>query len=450
MGSSGLWDFDVLVAGGGVSGCAAAIQAARLGCRTAVVERHGFPGGMATAGLVNPMLTFHSKDGRQVIRGVASEIVDCLTSIGGACGYSPCHPGFAASEVVFDDEAMKAVLLGKLRDAGVALLFHRQVTAAAVREGLIWAVTTTGKGGGQEMSAGVYVDATGDGDLAHLAGAPVEQGSRERGHMQPLSLMFTVTDVDVHVLIAHIRANPSRYLVAGKLPDQNEWPVHVSGLEDIVSSAIEDGLLPPFTTRVIAIGRPRRGEFTINMTRAVGYDGSKADELACAEVECRLQVPRILDFLTSKVPGFARARLGRTACQVGVRETRRVTGLYVLSGDDVRRGRHFEDSVGRAAYPMDVHSPVGRGIAFSPLESAYYEVPYRSLVPPVPRNLLVCGRCISCSRDALASVRVMATCMVTGQAAGAAAALAVQSQTSPSDVPTAELQTVLRAFGVVV
>lgn len=441
-------DFDVLVVGGGNAGCAAAIAAARRGARTLLAERYGFLGGTATAAMVGPWMTFHS-GGERIVGGIAQEIVERLMRKGASPGHVPDSSDYVATITPFDPEVHKAVLLEMMRDAGVSLLLHAYFLAAECRDATVSGATFATVGGARTKNATVTIDATADALVAASAGVPTQQGD-ERGRVQPATLMFRLSHVDLGELASYLRANPAEMRTS--LTPQERTPgalTAVAGLHSLWQRAIDDGVVNVPRELASFFISPYPDEVTVNMTRVVDIDPLDPDDLTRAEVESRLQAMQLLDFFRERVPGFKNARIAASGTQVGIRESRRIEGRYTLTRDDVLQARHFDDAVARSAYPIDLHNPSGSGTTthrLAPGES--YEIPYRTLLPVNREQLLVAGRCISTTHEALASTRLTPTVMTLGQAAGTAAALACERGVRAGDVDARELRARLVEDGV--
>jgi 2-polyprenyl-6-methoxyphenol hydroxylase-like FAD-dependent oxidoreductase len=441
-------DYDVLVVGGGNAGCAAAIAAARRGARTLLAERYGFLGGTATAAMVGPWMTFHSGKER-IVGGIAQEIVERLMRRGASPGHLRDSSDYVPTITPFDPEAHKALLFEMMREAGVELLLHAYVLAARVDGATVTGAEFATVGGRREYRARVTIDATADALVAASAGVPVQQGD-ERGRVQPATLIFRLSHVDLAELAAYVRSHPEQ--MRSSLPPEERTPqalTAVAGLYDLWEQARKDGIVDVPRELVSFFISPYPDEVTVNMTRVVDVDPLDPDDLTRAEVAARLQAMQLAEFFRRRVPGFARSRIAATGTQIGVRESRRIVGRYTLTRDDVLGGRHFDDAVARSAYPIDIHNPSGSGTATHRLPpGASYEIPYRCLVPANREQLLVAGRCISSTHEALASARLTPTVMTLGQAAGTAAALACERATCAGDVDVSELRARLAADGV--
>ena len=442
---------DVLVVGGGPAGLGAALGAAQSGASVVLAERYGFLGGNATAALVMPLMSFHTQrpefaradvttllpsdhgPGHPVIAGVLRQLLEELVRAGGAIAPS-IHTGFV---VPFDPEIFKLVALELLDAAGVQFLLHAfatDVLGGSNVEGAVFA----SKSGTVAVRARVVIDCTGDGDLGASAGAPFELGREPDRLCQPMTLMFRMVEFQPAAFHAYVREHP------------DEWR-GVHGLWQLVRRATEAGELDLPREDILFFATAHEHELSINSTRVTRVLGCDVWDLTFAELESRRQLRQLAAFFRKYVPGFERAYVAQSGVNIGVRETRRITGEYRLTADDLLGARKFDDVIARGTYPVDIHNPEGRGTTLVRIPSGEsYDVPLRALVPQVAENLLVAGRCISGSHEAHSSYRVMPIAMATGHAAGVCAALAARARTSPRSVPAGEVQAELRRHGALV
>ncbi len=441
--------YDVLVIGGGNAGCAAALAAARRGARTLLVERYGFLGGTATAAMVGPWMTYHSGTER-IVGGIAQEIVERLVVMGGSQGHIADASDYVATITPFDPETHKALLFEMMRESGVRLLLHAYFLDALRDEaGAVGGARVATVGGQRDYRATLTIDASADAYVAAAAGARVLQGD-ERGRVQPASLMFRLSHVDLAQTAAYVRANPAQ-MRTSLAPEAREAGAltAVAGLYELWNDARRCGEVDVPRELVSFFISPYPDEVSVNMTRVVDIDPLDPDDLTRAEVEARAQTMQLLAFFRTRVPGFANARIAATATQIGIRESRRIAGVYTLTRDDVLAARTFPDAVARSAYPIDIHNPSGSGTTtFRLPPGASYEIPYGCLVPESVDGLLVAGRCISTTHEALASTRLTPTVMTLGQAAGTAAAQCVAGGARPRDCDATALRAQLVADGV--
>jgi glycine/D-amino acid oxidase-like deaminating enzyme len=439
---------DVLVVGGGPAGLGAAVGAAQAGANTVLVERHGFLGGNATAALVMPLMSYHTQRGRPaqpdptrlfpsdhgpgdpVVGGVLKLLLERLVAAGGAILPS-ADTGFT---VPFDPEIFKLVALDLLDAAGVRFLFHALAVDLVADGGALGVVFAT-KSGFVAVTADVIVDATGDGDVAALAGADYEVGRDPDGLVQPMTLVFRMADFERAAFAEYVREHPG------------QWR-SVHGLWDLVEEAAAAGVLDLKREDILFFGTPHPREISVNSTRVTNALGTSVWDLTRAEWESRRQMRQLVAFLRRYVPGFEQAYAVQSGVTVGVRETRRIAGEYRLTGDDVRAARKFPDVVARATYPIDIHNPRGAGTVLERLPAGEaYDIPLRCLLPRGLDRVVVAGRCISGTHEAHSSYRVMPVAMATGHAAGVCAALAAARGTRPHDVPFAAVQGELEGQG---
>jgi hypothetical protein len=291
------------------------------------------------------------------------------------------------------------------------------------------------------------VDCSGDADVAALAGAEFLKGREHNGLTQPMSILFKVGNVDVEGLLAYVERHPEEFRTWGKSLDrlrQSRSP-HLWGFGRFLEEGYAKGRLPLQRSEMHVQILPERKEAIINATRISG-DGTRTEDLTRAEVVLRQQVKALVEYLRTACPGFERSYLMTTAMGVQVRETRRIVGEYTLTGEDVAKGTPFQDAVVMTAFPMDLHVPDGKGME-SHVTEAVHQIPFRCLVPRRLDGLLVAGRCVSATREALGAIRLTAPAMAMGQAAGTAAALAVRVGCAPRNVDITLLQAELRRAG---
>jgi hypothetical protein len=442
-------EYDVLVVGGGNAGCAAAIAAARHGANTMLVERYGFLGGTATAAMVGPWMTFHSGQ-KRIVGGIAEEIVERLQRMGGSPGHLHDSSDYVPTLTPFDPEIHKALLFEMMQEAGVHLLLHAYFLRAVVGNGAVEGAVFATVAGEREYRARITIDATADAYVAASAGVATQQGD-ERGRVQPATLIFRLSHVDLVKTAAYLRMHPDQMRTSLKTHERTASTLTaVAGLYDLWHEAQSKGEVDIPREVVSFFITPYPDEVTVNMTRVVDIDPLDPDDLTRAEVAARLQAMQLFEFFRKRVPGFENSRIAATATQIGIRESRRIVGAYTLTRDDVLEARHFEDAIARSAYPIDIHNPSGTGTqTHRLLPGESYEIPYRCLVPATVERLLVAGRCISTTHEALASTRLTPTVMTLGQAAGTAAALAQKEGARLRDVDSKELRSALTAAGVI-
>jgi hypothetical protein len=438
---------DVLVVGAGPAGIGAALAAARNGAKVLLMERYGFLGGNLTIAMVNPMFTFHDVSGRQVIRGIAGELVDRLVQMKASQGHVTDLTFDNASMTPFDPEGMKILLFQMVLEAGVELLLHTSAAAVQTEGERVTAVIVENKSGRQAICPKLVIDCSADADIAAWAGAPFRKGREEDGALQPVTLFFRIAGIDETGLRTWMKQN--RDLLKDSPTDaeiDGQEALAFLGLNGLIKQAQTRGDFPPDAApRMLFYQLPQPGQVAVNATRLQGIDGTSAADLTRAEILTRQQAWDIHQFLKRHVGGFERSYVLDTGVQVGVRETRRIVGDYTLTEHDVLSNRAFPDGIACGTFAIDIHPPEGEQQVFTGSGKAVYEIPYRSLLPQGFDNLLVAGRSISATHAAFGSSRVMATCMGIGQGAGTAAALALRAgvgtrQLDPTDIRRALLE----------
>ncbi|HEY1959605.1 MAG TPA: FAD-dependent oxidoreductase [Polyangiaceae bacterium] len=414
----------VVVLGGGPSGIAAAVSAARAGATVALVERYGFLGGMGTAAMVTSFCGLHANvhgEIQRVVHGLADEIVDRLSSLG---GLNRTHSVLGRTVAQsYDVGAYKCVADDLVVGSGVDLHLHAFAAGVRMSERTIEALFIETKSGRGAIVGDVFIDCSGDADLAAWAGAPYEKGD-----LAFPTLMFRLGNVDDAVALAEGKPK-LRALIEAEEKESGE----------------------PFPRRAAYVNpQAHAREWRVNATQIArdgrAVDGTSHDDLRHGEVDGRRQIRRFHDFLRRRVPGFSDSYLLEIAPQLGIRETRRVVGAYVLTGDDVLACRDFPDAIGVNGWPVEEHVR-GDVVWRWPAERGYHQIPFRCLVPRDVTNLLVAGRCASATHEGQASLRVSGPCFAMGQAAGTAAALSAQSRTAISQINISQLQERLRAAG---
>lgn len=445
--------YDVLVAGGGVSGCAAALAAARNGAKVLVLEQRGYLGGTLTGCGVGPMMTFHAGN-KQVILGIMEELVEELVRRGQSPGHVPDTKQFTSTITPFDAEGLKLLLDEKLAEAGCTVLFHTFLGAVQTEGGSISGVTVCNKDGMRTLCARVYIDATGDGDLAAWAGAPMTKGRQEDGAAQPMTMTMKYCGVDTATLKGYVLAHPERFPKLAPYAElfRQPIPVDLEGFDAEFAQAKQAGELSIRRENVLMFATGRPGEYILNTTRILGHDATSAASLSDAEREGRRQCAELDHFLRQRMPGFAHAMLEYTGPSVGVRSSRQLAGRYTLTARDILTRCRFSDTIAHSAYPVDIHNPDGEGTTavFLKEPGTYYAIPYGMMVCDQLSNLLVTGRCVSATFEAQAAIRLTPSAGAMGQAAGVAAAMAACGNGHTGEVDVRELQRRLREQGAFV
>ncbi len=439
---------DVAVLGGGPGGIAAAVAAARQGVKVLIVERMGFLGGNLVTGL--PLLAYLDSQGRQVIGGFAQELVDRLIKIDGCYGHRVCP--FHNSTTVINPQYARIACFEMVKENNIDLMLHCEVTGTKVINGKIETVTVVGKGTEYEIEAKVFVDATGDGDVAYMAGARFEKGQKESGVLQPPTLMFDLGGINFEEFFDYLEKHPEELPYGSNLthirPGYDgkffrESPNHVFfGLKALIAKLREEGKCPIDRDTVIYIRQPISDHVVINTIRILNFDGSDIHDLSRGELEGHLQILPIVNMLKKHVPGFENCYLSSINPFIGVRESRRIIGRKMLSKDDVIAGVIPEDTIALGSYIIDIHSGDGNGTYIRNLDGPY-GIPYGCVLSSDIDGLMLTGRCISVDAVSFGSTRIMPTCMAVGEGAGVGAALAVKQEISPYDVNTEQIKEIL-------
>ncbi|QPM67938.1 FAD-dependent oxidoreductase [Atribacter laminatus] len=434
---------DVVVVGGGVAGLSAAISAARNGAKTLLIERNGILGGTATMGLMAVFMGFD----RHTIGGVAVEFLENMKKLEGAIE--------GEYYAVFDPEVFKEVAFEMVDSAGVDLHLHTIMDDVIVKNDRIEGLITKSRLKHQVVLANSIIDTTGDADIAFSAGVAFEKGEGAEKITQPVTLIFKMGNVQIKELFQYIQNNPDEF-TKGKYQTiasiVKEKPFFIApGLFSLIKEARQRGDLQLDHNLIVLCSTPRPNEVLINATRSLKVDGTNQNDLTRAEIETRKQMTSVIKFLKKYVVGFSNSYLIESACSIGVRETRRIIGEYILNESDILNDKSFSDAIARNFFPMDVHGPSSDPEGhFWESPSETYQIPFRCLIPREFSNLLIAGRCISTTHFAQGSTRSMPCCMATGQAAGTAAALIVKKNIKTKELDIKLLQKTLIDQGVII
>ena len=414
--------YDVIVCGGGPAGIGAALAAADEGKRVLCIDRWGMLGGVWTAGLLNPFFECYGHG------YIVERLVQRLKDAKGWCAWKFAH--------CFDVETLRRELEALFDEAGVDLLYYTWIADAIVEQtingSVIKGVVIESKSGREAVTADIVIDATGDGDVAARAGCRYEFGREVDGLLQPMTLMYEVRGIGDYTM-----------------------PAGSSELYDQMLAVIAEhelGVELPFercNAVPYIINMPTPGSAVVQATHIYRLNTLNTSHLTRATIDARKQAKELTDVLRH-IPGLEGIELVATASAIGVREGRRIVGDYYMSIEDLKSGAQFEDGVCCCAFPVDIHEPApGLGIKHKAnMRMQPYEIPLRSLIPQDVDNLLLAGRCISGSHEAHASYRVTGTAMATGQAAGLAAAMAIDAQQTTRQVDGVALRSALEERGV--
>ena len=414
--------YDVIVGGGGLAGVSAAIAAAREGINVLLIEKNGFLGGMATAGLVNPLMPYciwkasweynwEEKVNKGIFRKILANLVD--------------KDGLHENNQTFNEEILKLTLDRLIKKNKVDILLHSFISDVNRDRKILKSVTVTNKSGQQEIEADYFIDATGDADLSALADCEYKMGREEDGLCQPMTLCFRLADVDTD------KFDPeSRELVNEKYKEYKDKGIIKNPREDVLTfEHIVDDIIH------------------FNSTRIVGRSAVDVEDLTAAEIEAREQMYELYQFMKNNIPGFENSKLLMSAPQIGVRESRRIVGEYVITEEDLLNTIKFEDSIARGTYPVDIHNPSGTGTVLKDVPYGdYYTIPYRALIPLGVNNLIVAGRPISSTHEAHSAYRVMPICASIGEGAGIAASVAFNKKISFKEVDSKDIHNLLDKY----
>jgi len=441
-------EYDVVVLGAGSAGIAAAVAAARNGARTVLVEGGPTLGGELLTGMTIDGAI--NGKGEQIIGGVLNDLLAICREMGGFV--APLNDWRLIQYFAYDPEIMKIAIPQLIYDAGVDVLLYTTAEDVVRKGEEISGVVVRNKTGRTLLTAKAFVDASGDADLCYMANAPMlpDEGP---GNPQPVSMMFRMAGVETEPLLRFVQQNPD-YVAVGEsdairggrtdqqivdeIYKQGHPCVFFRGNGDLLRGAIERGEMFPTALIMMQPTSPARKEICINATRVSLKNPLEPESLSLAMRSLMQQVRQCSDFLIRNVPGFEKACLSGLAPRIGIRETRRIEGDYVMTREDVLEARKRSDGIAKGCHHVDIHQDGTGQIRIPVAHGGSYDIPLASLLPKTLSNVVVAGRCLSASRDAHGSARVMGGCMGMGQAAGALTAMALRQNRSAD----------LRAVGV--
>ena len=441
--------YDVAVFGGGTAGFAAAVAAARKGKSVCLIEKNTFLGGVATASGINQLLAGRKldKNGRhvRVIGGIFDEFTDELIKEGDAIEPNTVDPNFnpfgwyprMASGISCNETALKIKMDDFCLNAGVRIYYNTTAVDAAAEGDRIKSVTVFNKDGFVKITADSFIDCTGDADIAHFAGCPYQKGRKEDGLTTPCSTEFHVENVDASELVTYQNEHQSPKLV------------------EIIARLKEEGIWDFDTEIFVTVRLVEEDVFLINTLRQTQIDGVSEKDVTDALIQGRRDAVKLFGIMKEHFPGFKNARIRKVAEQLGVRETRRITGRYTVTVDDALNGRKYDDTVAATTYNFDLPDPIKpsydpmMGDTKKPHAERRFIVirlPYRAMLPQSIDNLIVVGRCVSVEREVMGAMRIIGPCFMMGQAAGTAASLSKDGNFTSVD--TEALRKELWADGV--
>lgn len=438
---------DIVVVGAGPGGLSAAISAARQGADVLLVERLGYLGGCLAMGL--PLLGYYDAQERFVSGGFAQELVERLRELNGATAHRICP--MHNSTTLIDPSITKILCFQMAQEAGVRLLLHCELADAVVENGAIREITVVGKGQKIHISGKVFIDGTGDGDLAYLCGCRYEKGQAGTGEMQSPTLTFDLGGVELPRLFDYLEEHPGDFQYCDTMevkPGYNTAHLrgdrnHVFiGMRETLARLKQEGKCPIKRDTLIYINQMNPGHVVINSIRILDFDGSDVQSLTDGETESYLTILPLIKMLRENIPGFENCYLSHINPVIGVRESRRIQGIRTLTAEDVLAGSVPQDSICLGSFKIDIHAGATDSTIFKYLDHPY-GIPYGCAVSADVTNLMMAGRCISVDAVAFGSIRIMPTCMGVGQGAGVGAALAVREGIAPGAVDVQKIRDVL-------
>ena len=419
--------YDLIVVGGGLSGVAASVSCARNGGKVLLIEKSGCLGGAISNNLVYPFTNCwtympDTNEKRYVNGGVFAELRDREERYRVSFGEEKDVP-----EYLFKPEYYKFILDDITTEAGVEILFHSALIDVTVSDRYIKSVTLMTPSGKVEVCAKYFIDSTGNGELLYMSGCECQVGREDDGLCQPMTTCFRMSGVDTDRFKKehkHLNELYQEYQSKGKISNPRE--------NILVFYGIGKGILH------------------FNTTRVVKLNPTKVLDLSRAEIEARRQVREMIQFLKDNSTAFDNSTVVSVATEIGVRESRKLVGVHILTAQELKELVHFDDVIALGNYDIDIHNPSGSGTDHYYFgKGEYYQIPYRSLLPKEYDNLLASGRCISATHEANASIRVMPICSCTGEAAGVAVAVALKDNTKLCEVDIKCVQSILRDSGAI-
>lgn len=426
---------DVLVCGGGVSGFAAAVAAARSGAKTMLIESGGFLGGTATKGLVAPFMTCYDAEGKErIIKGLYSELEERLLALNGAVAADQClgsnsyngyRPMGHKGVLPFDQEIIKIVFEQMCVEAGVQLLYHTTLIGCDTTNKTISRVHATDSNDIISIDAKMFIDTTGSSALAYKAGAEIMRGNDD-GILQTNTMFFIISGVDKAYVDEHMKKTTER---------------RERFYMDAIEQGKKDGTFPCGTPTIRMFENPN-GTYSVNMAQ-IDEQMNELDneEITKGEISQRLQIQKIVQFMRNNIPGLENIELVATASDLGIRESRRIVGKTVFCLEDIKKAKKFDDRIAVCANSIDIHEK--NRVNYTTHIGKNYYIPLSCLISNSIDNLLTAGKSLSADRYAFAAVRVMPPCIAMGEAAGITAALASKNNIPAGEVPYEDVQKIL-------
>ena len=442
--------YDCVVVGSGPGGLIGAVTAGKLGLKTALIEKNAFVGGCMQIGL--NIHGFEDMNGSRIIGGSSWELIQRCIRQGGSVGPVKLENSHMYSTTPVDLGILQSCALEMLEESNVDIWLNTLATEVTTERdriseiARISEIVTWSKSGKNVFAARTFIDATGDADIAYRAGVPTVSGRESDGSMQPMSLVLTMAPVNIKELVDELGMGYGKAVKPGCKEEDYIWFAlnFKNWRDDISRIGIELGREGVFWGNSI-----HPGIVNLNAVKVVGKSGSDTRELSSAEIQSRKAATRFGEFLHNNSPGFAEAYIVRIAPYIGVRETRRIEGRYELQKADVTEGTIPDDTVVLGGYPIDIHDPSDGIAEFMGLARGRFGIPYPALLPKGTANLLVSGRAISATHEAVGATRVMGTCLAIGEACGYAAVMAKRNDTDVSKLSGVELRKELEKEGMI-
>lgn len=438
-------EVDVAVVGAGSAGVSAAVSAAECGARTVLVEASGGVGGTLVWQLLENSAGFHDVNGSTVVGGFGQRLIDLLKSAGGTPGHIRDDVGYTATRTPVNHAELSMAEAVMLREAGVRLLLQTRVVDVESVGRNIRALVAYSSDGRTTIVPRVVVDASGDAVVAAAAGARMQEDASLK---QPASLTFKVANLDHGPLLDYANRHPLDFREGSVFGSSKDEYVNLWGFGGLLAEGWSSGALSLRRTEMHFAGWPRRREAIVNVSRVTLSDQAP-ESIGNAYLHLQQQVLEFARWFRTSMPGGAGSYVAAIADRIGVRESRRVLGVETITESDIVDAAPRRDAVGRGAFPIDIHDSTSPGLSHAVPVGSGYGIPYGALVVADIDNLLVAGRCVSTTHEANGSVRITATCFVTGEAAGVAAAQASEQGISPIAVNVEGLRRTLRDRGAV-
>lgn len=424
--------YDVIVVGGGIAGVSAAVRAGKEKAKTLLIEHYGFVGGMSTAGMVSPFMK-HQVNGDTLVKGVFQDIENEMRKRNGMI-----DNGFYAN-------TFRTAAYHLLSEANCSILFNSEIIKVNRIDNRIKSLTVLVENQQIDIEADVFIDTTGDAQILYLGDFPWVKGDESTGKLQALTLFFRMGNIDIQKATDYVKNHKDDFFKWMTYDFDFTKIISIAGYFSNVKKAIEEGRLNPDVEYIFFTTLPESGEGSFNTSNILGMDASTSESLTQAEMIGRNQVYQVVQILQNEIPGFENSYLLETAVQVGVRETRRAVGDYIVTGNDIKNGSKFDDAIARGCYGIDIHGQKDESSRMEDLEEGqYYEIPLRSLIVKDADNLLVAGRCISSTREGHSALRIMPTSAATGEACGALAALASKNNMKVREINHQEVREIVK------